>query len=1249
MRKFGDGHLNRGAGARSTAPVSPDPVQNFVGRWLRLDDDRELVADQIRLLMQGHRYVFINLLNASLACSVFWRLIPHWAIGAWLGAFSLVLLARSFLQNHFIAAAPGCEAAQGWGRAFVLVVFAAGLLWGATALLVLVTPDALEHVFLVFVLGGMMAGSMVSFSAYAPAMLAFIMPAVLPLIVILIGRGDLIDVEMGVMMAAFAVVCGSVGRRINHSIAENFRLRIDQGRLLIALSTSSAVLAEAQAIAHVGSWVHDVEANSSTWSAEMFRILGLDPATATPSHELLLAHVHEADRPMVEDKHTGALGAATDRTVEFRIVRGDGAIRWIHESRRATCDSKGRALRVDGTLQDISDVRQAADVLRYLDRLSRGIAESAAGLIGAATLDAGMSRALRLLGEILAVDRFMMLRNDVDPEKPPRLCHLWEAPTIAVNFDEGALSAAWQSDRAAALAWREALAEGKPVSARLDGSEGAMRVLLERLHNKSTLLVPISVGGKVWGNFGIDACAAAREWTGAECDTLSIFADVTGSLIQRDAARLQLERSESRIRLLNETALDAIITINGAGTISAWNAAAERTLGYGAADAIGQQVHELLAPARFRSIADPAMQMFLKAGTGAALGRTTALGARRKDGAEIEIELALSGALVGSEWEAIGILRDVTARMVAQRQIEFANLLLQTQMEASLDGILIVDGNLKIIRYNGRFAEIWKVPLSLLAAADDRPVLAMVGSQIMNQAQFHDRVKHLETHPGEDSQDELKLTDGRTIERYTVTLYSPVREYLGRAWFFRDVTARKQAEALALRMARFDALTGLANRDVFVDALGHAIAIARRGGEGFAVIYLDLDHFKDVNDTLGHPVGDELLKAVADRLRSSTRATDTVARFGGDEFAVVASDTADPADAALLADKLIRAINAPFSIVGNDIHTGASIGIAAYGPDATDAETLLSHADVALYRAKSEGRGKYRFFTEEMDVEVQNRVTLGGELRVAIDAGQLFLMYQPQVIIDTGQITGVEALVRWRHPRRGVIGPDSFIRVAEQIGVIAKLGHWVLWAACRQAKTWRDAGIEPVQMCVNVSALQLRMPREFEADVAAALAETGMQPRLLELELTESVLMDTAREHAGVLQRLRSVGVSIAIDDFGTGYSSLDYLRRFRSNRLKIAQTFVSNLDATSESASIIRATISLARELGMGVIAEGVETRKQLELLRGWGCTQIQGYYYSRPLGAEDATRVLRAGVIVTEARERDCEARDPHSLAPG
>jgi diguanylate cyclase (GGDEF)-like protein len=430
-------------------------------------------------------------------------------------------------------------------------------------------------------------------------------------------------------------------------------------------------------------------------------------------------------------------------------------------------------------------------------------------------------------------------------------------------------------------------------------------------------------------------------------------------------------------------------------------------------------------------------------------------------------------------------------------------------------------------------------------------------------------------------------------------------------------------------MARYDILTGLANRGVFAEALQHEIARAHRDGPSFAVLYLDLDHFKDVNDTLGHPIGDLLLQSVAERLRASVRETDTVSRFGGDEFALIATDLQQPADAATLALKVLTAISEPVLIRDMEVRSGASVGIAVYGPDSADTEALLSHADIALYRAKSEGRGTYRFFTDSMDADVRTEFMLGAELRQAIVSDQLYLEYQPQVDIYTGRIIGVEALVRWLHPTRGLVSPGLFIPIAEKSGLIVAIGRWVMHESCRQMKEWLDAGVAPPLVAVNLSALQFKTPRELENDIEAILAKTGVPPQKVELELTESVLMDASREHSDVLVRLRKAGFRIAIDDFGTGYSSLDYLRRFPVDRIKIAQQFM--FDPTEGSGdAIIRAAIALAQELKLEVIVEGVETGRQLQRVKSCGGREVQGYYFSKPIRAEAMTVFLRRGVAL-------------------
>jgi diguanylate cyclase (GGDEF)-like protein/PAS domain S-box-containing protein len=399
----------------------------------------------------------------------------------------------------------------------------------------------------------------------------------------------------------------------------------------------------------------------------------------------------------------------------------------------------------------------------------------------------------------------------------------------------------------------------------------------------------------------------------------------------------------------------------------------------------------------------------------------------------------------------------------------------------------------------------------------------------------------------------------------------------------REISRRKEAESQLKRMAQYDLLTGLANRGVFVAEVARAIERTGRGERSFAVLSLDVDHLKDVNDTLGHPIGDRLLQAVGERLQANVRAIDAVARFGGDEFAVPMANIGDPTDAGVVANKLLQIMAKPYLLDGNQVQSGVSIGIAIYDPDDSRAETVLGHADVALYRAKSEGRHTYRFFTAAMDEEVRRRVALTSELQAGIAAGQLFLAYQPQVDIETGKLVGLEALVRWMHPTRGALLPGEFLPAAERSGLIVMLGNWVLRAACLQARQWLEAGVTLPPVAINVSALQFKAPRELEIEIETILAETGLPPSLLEIEMTESALMGTSNEHNNVVERLRARGLRVAIDDFGTGYSSLLYLRRFPVDRIKIAQEFVKGIGVEPNDTAIVKATIGLARELGIG------------------------------------------------------------------
>ena len=448
----------------------------------------------------------------------------------------------------------------------------------------------------------------------------------------------------------------------------------------------------------------------------------------------------------------------------------------------------------------------------------------------------------------------------------------------------------------------------------------------------------------------------------------------------------------------------------------------------------------------------------------------------------------------------------------------------------------------------------------------------------------------------------------------------------------RLVSRLRAAKETATALARTDALTALSNRRAFVERLNQVHAGIGRGNRPYAVLFIDLDDFKDINDTQGHVIGDALLVAVAARLVSAVRASDLVARFGGDEFAVLQTDVNDASGAGELAGKLNKMIAAPYRINGIELHLTASIGIALFSDLVERPETLLMQADLALYRAKDEGRNIFRFHSAELDTQVHLRVNLTEELWTGIERGELELHYQPQVAIETGQILGLEALARWNHPKRGLIMPSIFIPIAEKSAVIRRLGSWVFDTACAQFAAWQEEGIAPQVLALNVSGKQIRWIDDFDRDITASLARWNVDPGKLEIELTETELMDASQRHSDALKRLRQKGLRIAIDDFGTGYSSLEYLTIYPVNRLKIAQQLVFRVTEDPRHATVVRAAIWLAHELGIEVIAEGVETDTQAHFLLAAGCDTAQGFRYSRAVPAVVATALLREGKIGVE-----------------
>ncbi len=550
-----------------------------------------------------------------------------------------------------------------------------------------------------------------------------------------------------------------------------------------------------------------------------------------------------------------------------------------------------------------------------------------------------------------------------------------------------------------------------------------------------------------------------------------------------------------------------------------------------------------------------------------------------------------------------------------RRELETSLSLLEATLEATADGILVVDRGGRMVTFNQRYIEMWRLPPETVAMRDDAAALEHALDQLLRPRSYLRLLERVAGDARAESEDRLRFKDGRVFECCS----KPQRlgdEVVGRVWSFRDVTGREKAEAAIRHQAYHDPLTGLPNRMLFDDRLRHALAQASRDRQLLALLLLDVDRFKTINDTLGHAAGDRLLIEVGKRLARSKRAGDTVARLGGDELLILVTNLRQVEDAARIAEGILEAVRLPMSIEGHRLQVTASIGISLFPHDGADGETLIKHADVALYRAKDRGRDGYQIYAPDMNARAFEKLMFENGLRRALDRGELVLHYQPQIDARSGRIAGVETLLRWRREAGDLVMPGEFIALAEDTGLIGALGEWVLETACTQGREWHRAGFEPLRLGINLSVHQLQRAG-FPETAARVIEATGIDPRSLELEVTESVVMQDPEQGIRVLGRLRAMGMGIAIDDFGTGHSSLAYLKRLPATTLKIDRTFIDDVGSERDDGAIVEAIIAMAHSLGMKVVAEGVERERQRAFLAARGCDQLQGYFFSRPLAA--------------------------------
>lgn len=554
--------------------------------------------------------------------------------------------------------------------------------------------------------------------------------------------------------------------------------------------------------------------------------------------------------------------------------------------------------------------------------------------------------------------------------------------------------------------------------------------------------------------------------------------------------------------------------------------------------------------------------------------------------------------------------------------------LLRSTLDSTVDAIVVVDNDLMVRAHNRQFSKLWPgEEKTALLSKSVVPLLRKFLRLAKSRTQALKGLRVIVEHRDTKAQELIAMQDGRFLEMTSIPqLQNDV--IVGRVFSLHDVTDRKHDEEVIRHQAYHDALTGLPNRLLMLDRLKHAITLATRGGRRVVLLYMDLDHFKSVNDRLGHELGDQLLQSVTTRLKSRLRLSDTICRLGGDEFTIILEEVHDNHGWKAVADSLVNILAQPFEIAGHEIWVSGSIGASIFPDDAQSADELIRHADMAMYEAKQLGRNRFSEFSSILQVEIDRKAAIEAELRRAIETKELFLVYQPKYELQTLKPIGFEALLRWDNRKLGFVPPDEFISVAEQCGLIVSIGDWVLNEACEQLASWRRSGHTEITMSVNLSVQQFKH-RELIRDVRKALERSQLPTGCLELEITESCVMDSIEYVTGTLLTLRHFGVNLSIDDFGSGYSSMSYLKNLPVDFLKIDKTFVKDIAISREDSAIVASMITLGHNLGLKVVAEGVEDDSALEVLRTLGCDVVQGYLLSKPVSAIMATAVLEQAKV--------------------
>ena len=972
-----------------------------------------------------------------------------------------------------------------------------------------------------------------------------------------IGRGDftsVIEVPAGM---EDSVAAGLSAMQIKLQSNEVQRQQAEA-----ELRASADGLNEAQRIAHVGSWTLDMVSGRLTWSDEVFRLFEIDPGKFGATYEAFLDAVHPDDRDAVNRAYTDSLATRAPYEISHRLRMRDGRIKWVHEKCLSVFDEEGKPLRSQGTIQDVTDRRVTETALRQSEqRFSTAF--------NSCPIAASIAMA--------ADGRFIEANANYERDFGWARGDLIGRTSVEVGI--------WPN-AAARQSWVEALRrEGRLV----DYESIWMRKNGERRN--------------------VSFSAEIIELDGQPC-ILSYVTDITA----RKRTEQALLSSETRLRAVLDGVHSGVITITEQGIIESFNQSAERLFGYDEADVVGKNV-KMLMPEPYRAAHDGYLEAYRRTGIRTVVGGRRDVMGQRRDGSMFHIELGVTETLANDRRLFVGSISDITYRKEAEAELRIAATAFESQ-----EGMVVTDPDGVILRVNRAFTEstgyaaedvIGHTPRLLKSGRHDAAFYTAMWESLQRtgawQGEIWDRRKNGEIYPKWLTISAVKRDDG-VVTHYVAT--------------HQDITERKIAEERIRELAFFDQLTTLPNRTLLLDRLRQAMTASSRNGSYGALLFIDLDNFKTLNDTLGHDMGDLLLQQVAQRLVESVREGDTVARLGGDEFVVALSSLSMNIEEAAtqteaVGGKILTALNGVYQLNEIEYRSTASIGATLFRGHQASIDDLMKQADLAMYKSKARGRNALHFFDPDMETAVMERASLEAGLREALQQKQFVLHYQAQVI-DGGRVTGAEVLVRWQHPLRGLVSPAEFISLAEETGLILPLGNWVLETACTQLARWSTRpAMSHLTVAVNVSAQQLH-EADFVDQVLAIVRRTGANPNRLKLELTESLLVDSVEDVIEKMFALKAEGVGFSLDDFGTGYSSLSYLKRLPLDQLKIDQSFVRDILVDPNDAAIAKTIVALAQSLGLGVIAEGVETETQRAFLASSGCHAYQGYYFSRPLPVE-------------------------------